>query len=304
MKVAFVSLGSWGDAINSTLMFKPIKRHFESIDGVCSIEVHTTALYESAFHNNPYVNNIVCHQYQGKPVTRKQDCFALYNTVPDLVRKIGYDKVFVPAPILLPTKRNSLLHQEFGDNLICTFMRYLEDNGIDYQWPVETILRLTNSEIEAVNSWLKKQKVSLDNHFNILMEIHGESGQTFWNHNWTLAVSRHLMRKPSVNLFISRREKTADIAQLEIETNRKIKWVGELTLRECAELHNRCNAFFSVSSGLSNAANTNHCRKDLLWFEVVNDHTVTSAPLRTDNKVFWYKNDINAFTKMLAEKGL
>lgn len=303
MKIAHIQLASWGDCINSTLMFKPIKKHFEAIHGCCTIEVHTTALYESAFHNNPYVNNIICHHYRGKPVTSKQDCFALYDIVPDHVRKMPYNEVFVPAPILLPDKRNSLKHPEFGNNLICTFMRYLEDRGIDYEWPVQTILRLTKEEIERVDNWIKDNKVIIDTNFNILMEVQGESGQTFWKPHWTLAVGRHLARKPYVNVFVSKRDKTPEIQQLERETNNKVRWAGSLSLRECAQLFNKCNAFLSVSSGLANACNTNHCRKDLIWIETVNDDTVNSAPLRTNNKTFWYKNDINAFIEMLTEKG-
>src|SRR5258708_2464390 len=120
MKIAIVSLASFGDNTNSTLMFKPITDHFDN----CELHVHTSTFYEAAYHNNPYVDKLVTYQAQSK-----QQCFNLYNTVPDIVRKLGYDKVFVPAPILLPTKRNSLLHPEFGENLITTFVRVLEDNN-------------------------------------------------------------------------------------------------------------------------------------------------------------------------------
>jgi hypothetical protein len=69
-------------------------------------------------------------------------------------------------------------------------------------------------------------------------------------------------------------------------------------------LYNRCTAFFSVSSGLSNACNTSHCRKDIKWIETVNSPSVTSAPLRTENKMFWYDNDVDRYIKMLASNGL
>jgi ADP-heptose:LPS heptosyltransferase len=309
MRIAHIQLASYGDCLNSTLMFEPIKKHFETpvllaLHRRCAIEVHTTAPYESAFYNNPYVNRIISHNYQGRPATTKEECFALYSVVPDLVRKQGYDQVFLPAPILLPTKRNSLKHPELGNNIICAFMRYLEDCNIEYDWPVKTILRLTKDEINKVNNWILTKKIMLDNHQNVLIEIHGESGQTFWNHHWTLAVVRYLARKQYTNIFISNKTKTAEVSQLEKETNYKAKWVGELTLRECAELYNRCSAFISVSSGLSNICNTDYCRKDLKWFEVVNSNTVTSAPLRIDDKIFWYKNDINAFTQILEQNGL
>lgn len=276
-------------------MLPAIKKHY----GNCSIEVHTTTLYQSAFYRNPYVNRVVAH-----PANTKQQCFNLYNTVPIHVRKQRYDKVFVPAPILHPTKRNSLKHPEFGENLICTFMRVLEDNGIEYDWPVTTTLKLTKEEIQNVDNWLKKHSVTLDNHRSIIMEIHGESGQTFWNHAWTLAAGRYLLRDPYTQLFISRKDKTHDIDQLEKEFSvgkKRVFWTGPLSIRECAELYNRCQIFFSISSGLSNACCTDHCRTDKRWVETVNSPTVTSAPLRSEGKIFWYDNNINNFIKMLKD---
>lgn len=291
MRIAFVQLGSWGDNVNSTLMLKPIKDAYKD----ATIEVHTADIYASAFRHNPYIDKIT--EY---PAVNKTVCFNLYNTIPSKVQAQQYDKVFVPAPILHPTRRNSLLHPEFGENIITTFMRVLEDNNIEYEWPVKTILQLQDNEINNVNKFLSDKQLAGKR--NILMETHGESGQTFWNNDWTLAVGRHLMKKPT-NLFISRQCRTSDILQLEREYN-SVYWVGNLTIRECAELYNRCDVFFSVSSGLSNACNTNHCATNKQWIETVNSYTVTSAPLRTNNKIFWYDQNLTKFVAMLNNIGV
>lgn len=293
MKIAFVQLGSFGDCVNSTLMLKPIKDHY----GDCKIEVHTTDLYASAFVDNQYVDYIYQHHADSKT-----KCFNLYNTVPGMVSEMRYDKVFVPAPILHPNKRNSLLHPEFGQNIITTFMRVLEDNQITYDWPVQTILNVSGSEVMNVNRWLAKNMIRWKEH-NVLMEVNGESGQTFWDHKWTNEVVKHIMRSDA-NVFISRRELTNDVKELVLRYKHKVFWVGDLTIRECTVLYNLCDVFISVSSGLSNACCTNHCAKPdgnkRKWYEVINSPTVSSSPLGTDGKVFWYDNDITGFINSLA----
>jgi hypothetical protein len=124
-----------------------------------------------------------------------------------------------------------------------------------------------------------------------IMEIHGESDQTFWDHNWTKQVVRKLCSRGEM-VFISHRVGVPELANQFPELCYN---VNILSIRECAELFNRCNKFFSVSSGLSNACNTNWCRKDIEWVEVVNDSIVTSAPIRTDGKVFWHDRDLAKF---------
>lgn len=287
MRIAFVQLGSWGDCINSTLMFAPIKRKWPN----CRLEVHTTTLYASAFHNNPYVDAL--HQ---TPAATKAQVFSLYDVVPK--RITGYDKVLTPAPILYRDQWRSAKHPELGYNLWCTFLKVMEDNGIDYELPVQGVLRLTDGErdkgaAEAAPHAGKRR---------ILMEVHGESGQTFWDDNWTLKVGRHLLRDGTA-LFISNRNKTNAIQQLQ---QLGAVFVGGLTLRECAELYNHCNAFLSVSSGLCNACNTDWCNRNTTskWFEVVNSNSCDSSVLRRDRKTFFYENNVDKYIELLKAGGL
>lgn len=294
MEIAIVQLGSWGDNINSTLMLEPIKKAHPG----CTIEVHTTSLYQSAFRNNPHIDKITAY-----PCGSKTECFDLYNTIPIQVAAMGYDRVFTPAPILC-LDRTSLRHPELGNNLICSFVRCLEEAGIEYDWPVRTVMQLEPDEVQNVDNWVSMAQIQLADHQTVLMEVQGESGQSFWNHTWTMAAVRHLMRRPRTNVIISRRDKTKEVVLLEKEFPKRVYWAGALSIRECAELYNRCDAFLSISSGLSNACNTNHCRQDLTWVETVNSPTVTSAPIRATGKVFWYENNIQAFLRTLARSGL
>jgi len=205
-----------------------------------------------------------------------------------------------------PDKWTSTKTGTLGTNLICAWVRALEDADIPYTMPLESIMQLTTAEVDKVRRYCGA--INMDRK-NVLMEVHGESGQTFWTPHWTKIVGKALVNNPNVNLFISRRHNAEDVQELAGIAPGRVHFVGGLTLRECAELFNRCHAFFSVSSGLSNACNTNWCKKDIEWIETVNGDgnggsVVHSAPIRSEGKTFWYDNNLDAFVNMLREKGL
>lgn len=289
-KIAIIQTGSWGDNINSTLMLRPIKQAYPD----CIIDVHTSTLYGSAFHNNPHITNVI--QY---PADTKDTALHLALVIPDHLVGRGYDQTFSPHPMFNHGNWNSLKHPELGDNLICAWMRALEHANIPYEWPIESILKLTQEEIAKVRDF-RSRIPNMANCRNILMEVHGESGQSFWTPEWTMRVAKHLL-DGATNLFISRKNDNYDVQELKRLAPDNVFFVGNLTLRECAELFNHCQAFFSVSSGLSNACNTNWCKKDIRWFEVTNSPAVTSAPIRATGKIFWHDDNIDAYINMLKE---
>ena len=288
-KIAIVQTGSWGDNVNSTLMLKPLKAKYPN----CRIEVHTSTFFASAFNNNPLIDKLIKH-----PSSDKQNSIHLSLIITP--RLSGYDLVFNPHPMYNGDKWTSIRHPELGTNLILAWVRALEESDIEYELPFETILQLKAKEIKTVDTFCSKVP-NFGNSRNILMEVFGESGQSFWKPNWTTTVGKHLL-DGNTNLFISRREDSHDITELRNHAPGKVFFVGGLTIRECAELYNRCQAFFSVSSGLSNACNTNWCKNDIIWIETTNSDAVTSAPVRASGKIFWHDNNLNAFISMLRSK--
>lgn len=290
-KIAIIQTGSYGDNINSTLMLKPLKQAYPD----CIIDVHTSTLFGSAFHNNPYITNVFQHH-----ADTKDSALHLTLTIPEQLVGRGYDMTFAPHPMFNHGNWNSIKHPELGDNLICAWIRALEHADIPYEWPLETVLRLTNDEIVKVTT-MRNSIPHMHSCRNILMEVQGESGQSFWTPQWTMEVAKHLLNG-STNLFISRRNDSNDVQELKRHAPDHVFFVGGLTLRECAELFNHCQAFFSVSSGLSNVCNTNWCKKDIKWFEVINSPVVTSAPIRSDGKTFWLENNLDAFINMLKSQ--
>lgn len=294
-KIAIIQTGSWGDNINSTLMLKPILEHYKH---ECSIHVHTSSTYGSAFHNNPHISKIV--EYESHD---KESALHLSITIPDNIRNDGYQKIFNPHPMFNPNCWSSSRHPELGENLIYAWVNALEKEGVECEIPPTSILKLTQEEVSSIDNYCSNIP-NMGSMRNILMECHGESGQTFWDHNWTIEVCDHLLSDHNTNLFISRKNSSSDIEQLRRAALGRVHFVGGLSIRQCAELFNRCQIFFSVSSGLSNACNTDWCRKDTRWIEVINSKTVTSAPIRRSNKIFWYSNNIQEFKKMLMDNSI
>jgi hypothetical protein len=278
-KVAIVQTGSWGDNINSTLMLAPIKAKYPD----ARIELHTSTYYASAFVNNPYIDKLL--QY---PSTDKLSSIKLCQRIAPALK--GYDIILNPHPMYNPDKWSSALHPEWGSNLIYAWVRALENQGIEYTLPLQTVLKLTPEEVRHVDEFVATVDGFADRRKN-LMEIEGESGQTFWDTGWTKYVVEKLCSRGEI-VFISHR---IGVPILAHKFPRSCFNVNILSIRECAELFNRCDKFFSVSSGLSNACNTNWCRTDVEWVEVIKHFHVASAPIRAEGKTFWYEPDLTKF---------
>lgn len=291
-KIALIQPASWGDNINSTLMFKPLKKKFP--DSI--IDVYTAQNYSSAFANNPYVHKIIEF-----PAANKEKALNLLHVIPPLVKNRGYDRVYCPHPMINGDKWTSVKHGSLGTNLINAWVRALEESDVDYELPLETVMVLTQHEVQRVDDFCNRHNSPAKRNF--LMEVEGLSGQTFWNSEWTVEVGKHLLRGDT-KLFLSRQNAGADVQALHNIAPEHVHFAGELTIRECAELFNRCDGFFSVSSGLSNACNTNWCKKDKLWIETVNSDAVSSAPIRSEGKTFWTDNHVGRFIDMLKSRGI
>ena len=279
--IAIVQTGSWGDNINSTLMFGPIRDKYPNH----ALDVYTSSYYGSAFHNNKYITELI----ELPAHTKEQALHLTLTTKPVLV---GYDLVLAPHPMFNGDKWTSMTRPELngsaGSNLICAWIRALEENNIPFG-ELQTHLSLTNKEIENVDKFCDKINM-LDHKLNI-MEIHGESGQTFFNDTWTKTIVEKLCSRNEI-VFISHRIGCLDLAA---QFPNLCYNVNHLTIRECAELFNRCDKFFSVSSGLSNACNSDWCKKDIEWVEIINSASVSSAPIRSTGKTFWYDNNLLNF---------
>lgn len=287
-KIAIIQPGSWGDNINSTLMLKPLKTKYPK----SQIDLYTTSSYYSAFDNNPYIDNYVISDATGKNA-----CLNFVHIYPDLIKNAGYDIIINASPCINPGHWSSSRYPQLGENLILSWARALDNINVEYDLPLETILYLRQEEISKVDNFILSLNIQQD--FKILMEVEGESGQSFWNPKWTCEVCKMLAANHNAYIFISKRNDDNVIQMLTNEYPNNIKFVGDLSIRECAHLYNKCQAFISISSGLSNACNTNWCNKTNKWIEVVNSPACSSYPIRSSNKTFWHQNDLELFKNNL-----
>lgn len=291
-KIAIIQPASFGDNINSTLMLSPIKNKFPN----ARIDVYTTTIFGSAFYNNHLIDNLIM-----LPALNKKQAIALLETITTVQPYTSnqYDLTINAHPMINPGNWSSLNHPELGTNIIYAWVRALELNSIDYDLPLETHLTLTAEEVAKVDRYCDGI-VGFANMPKNIMEIYGQSNQSFWNPVWTKAIVSKLCSQHEI-VFISGHRFTDHIQELLNKYPRHAFYVGDLSIRECAELFNRCQRFFSCSSGLSNACNTNWCKKDIVWIETVNSLAVSSAPIRSTGKVFWTDNNLEKFLETITK---
>lgn len=284
MKIAIVQPGCFGDNINSTLMLEPLKRHYEG----CTIDVFTSTKYASAFVNNKFIDKV--HQTEAKT---KNDALNLVHAL----KPHGYDLVINSHPMVNKTW-SSNEHPELGENLILAWVNSLEVNKVPYDLPLQTHLELTPHERNQADAFI--QRLPQERKGIILMECEGESGQSFWHPGWTHDVILTLTQLGYLVLVSCIQQKDL-VRGLQVQTMNKCVWVGPASIRVVAGMYDHCDAFISVSSGLSNACNTQQRRPVKHWFEVVNSMACSSNVVRTNEKAFWLENDQNAFCAMLRE---
>lgn len=283
---AIVQGGAWGDNINSTLMLQPIKSAFPN----SKIHVYTSDIYSSAFENNSYIDKLILYK-----CLDKNQAINLTIAIPPLISNMGYKHIFAPHPMFNPSSWSCINHPEWGENLIFSWVRALEDFGIGYD-KLQTVLQPTESEMTRASSFF--ESTPSRTRYKILMETFGESGQTFFDFRWLDKVVRLLASKNHI-VYISNKNRNNVINALEDQYPNNVVFAGNLSIRECAVLFNNCDCFISVSSGLSNACNTNCCKTNIKWIEVVNSITCSSAAIRKDDKTFWHNNDLDKFCQFL-----
>lgn len=282
-RVALISTGCFGDCINSTLCFEPIKKHY----GNCTIDVYTSTKYHTAFINNPHINKL--HQVQADT---KHDALHLN----EIIKPRDYDLVIKGHP-LFNRVWDSTQHPQLGENLILAWVSALEANNIPVELPLTTSLHLTDEELDWCNNFInrfaKNQKIAL-------MECEGESGQSPWREDWTPSAIRTLIAKGYIVLASCVAQKTI-IQNMQIQHKNKVIWVGGASIRTVSGMFDHCDLFISVSSGLSNACNVAQRRPINKWIEVVNDLTCSSNVVGCNDKVFWHRNNKDDFCDYLRD---
>lgn len=285
MKIAIVQTGCYGDNVNSTLLIKPLKNKYP--DSI--IDIYTVERYADPYKNNPNINQIFTTQ-----INEKNEALNAINTI----KTAGYDITIRNHP-LFNKNWSSHKHPELNENIILSWVNWLEANDIDYEYPIKTELHLTDQEKEEAQNFYNN--LNRNRKGVVLIEAESESRQSFWDANWTDQITKHLVNLGYIVLINSIREQNL-AKELERYNANKIKWVGDHSIRTCAGIYDHCDVFISVSSGLSNACNTNQrTHNNKKWIEVVNSLVCSSKAVGpTDHKTFWHNNNLNEFTQYLS----
>lgn len=280
--IAIIQPGSWGDNINSTMMLMPLKGAYPN----SQIDIYSTKNYQNAFYNNPIISNIIAADIDGK-----NDSLNFVHIYPDLL-KDKYQIIINASPFINPHDWSSGLYPELGENLMLSWCKALEKINVHYTLPLTTLLYPTEQEKKNVQDWMQKNIKTQER--KALLEVEGESGQSFWNPEWTNQTVQ-LLASIGITSIISKKYLTGEVQDLMRRYPDKVLFCGDLSIRECSILYNHCDIFFSISSGLSNACNTQLCTRHQIWIETVNSEVPSSMPLRKFGKKFWLKNDLKEF---------
>lgn len=289
VNIAIIQPGSWGDNINSTMMLMPLKGKYPN----SQIDIYSTKNYQNAFYNNPLISNIIAADIDGK-----NDSLNFVHIYPDLL-KDKYQIVINASPFINPNDWSSGLYPHLGENLMLSWCKALEKINVHYSLPLTTLLFPTEQERDKVLSWIQNN-IRDKNKRKALLEVEGESGQSFWNPDWTKETVKTLANLDIISI-ISKKHLTSEIQELIKLYPNKVLFCGDLTIRECSILYNNCDIFFSISSGLSNACNTQFCTRHQIWIETVNSEVPSSKPLRDFGKKFWHKNNLKEFINYLIQ---
>jgi ADP-heptose:LPS heptosyltransferase len=292
-------MASWGDVVISSCIAKAIKEQKPD----WKVTYYTSTTYGNALHNNPDIDELIEKKTQGK-----DDAFAQWGHVrTDVEKDNKFDKVIIPWAGVLPRGDWKLKEDHKGpNNFMWSCPRAIQELGLTFKGSIQTYLYQTKEEVDKAREFVTK--LNKDSHKLIMMETAGFSCQTHWKPNWTRkAVELLIKRYGRLHLFISGGgEVPDDIKNLQKKHNSdavKIHYMSNFTLREMSALFNHCDIMFSVSSGTANACMTHMCRKNIKWFELVNDSCWDSVPMgNIKNKLIYRKNNMDEYFRLVNSR--
>ena len=160
---------------------------------------------------------------------------SLYEITSDLDE--GY---FVMAYLLLTNRPKNLELNHLSE---CT--RYLFGLDNSYQW--RPVITFSSDDEKKINEFTSKIQMQRK---NIMLETHHKSDQSKWNVDMTMKTLKICRKKfVNCNFFFASDVQSAILGD-------DIYFCEDLTLREISLLHDRCDLFIGVSSGISVAVST------------------------------------------------
>lgn len=283
--VAIVTMASWGDVVISTLIVNALKTQKPD----CRITYYTSSACAGAIKNNPHIDEQVIIQ------ATKGQAWAVQDKIISDARNKHQVVVAAWAGYTPRYNWKPLDNNETSENFMWSYVRTAQSLGLNVPNPPLLYLYPTDDEKNRIAGYMQNVKSGT----NILMEVKGESSQTYWNNDWTVkAIDKlhQIYNKP--NVFISCGDKPDDFI-FDLIDKYGIHYMNDYSLREMSVLFNYCDVFLGVSSGTSNACHGHLCKRNIKWIEAINDGVWDSKPLGYHNKVFFYGGDVKAYCNLL-----
>jgi ADP-heptose:LPS heptosyltransferase len=293
MNIAIVQMASFGDVVLTTCILRAIREHRPK----WKIHFYTSSFCAGAVENNPDIDELHI-----KDMSRAE-AFNNWGYVTEEAKK-KHNRVLVPWPGILHQREWRLMKGHLGNNnFMWAYPRCIQYLNLPFTGKIKTYLYPTDEEKQKVSDFV----ASLDPRRMLMMEVSGKSGQTWWNHSWTQRAVETIAKKlPEFHLFIScGGEEPADLQALRNKYKGKqtIHYMNDFSIREMSVLFNSCDTMFSVSSGTANACMTHECKRDVKWFELVNNTCWDSSPMgNMKRKFICHKNDQVGYFAYIAKQ--
>lgn len=227
LRILLVQLGANGDCILVTTIAKQIKE-YDYINSHLTWMVATP--YKSTLLNNPHIDEII-------EVPIVSDLTITRNNIPSFVKEYSdqkFDKIFI-TDYTTDTYKNW-----YGTTRSSLFRSYPHPLKIK----PEPIVVLTNSEIEHVTEFVKKNCIN-NATYNILFECSPNSGQSLINFESAFIIAQTVVsQNKKIKIILSSPYKFNSISSNILDAS-------SLTFRENAELINYCDLLVGCSSGIS-----------------------------------------------------
>lgn len=262
-RILLGQLGANGDCLYATILARQLRADHPDAHIVWAISSQCAPLLV----NNPHIDEIweipICDWDQHETMWRIFEREALCRYV-----RHEFDRVLLSQ--IWPNN-----FQNFDGTVRPSILR---SYGRPITVPIETVIDLTPSEIENVETFVAKRRLHEFEH-RVLFECSSKSGQSFVTPDLAQEVARRLYRLvPTASVVFS----THQSMQLDDERSH---FAGSLSLREIARLTHHCTLFVGSGSGCSVVA-CSTAAKPLPMIQLLSGSTSVFASFAHDMEYF------------------
>jgi len=242
---------------------------------------YISSYYKSALYNNPDVDKIFIIPTKTKPES----------TLPATHRaiKLAKSKGLYKKNIIIPAPYFGKYWNTQKHKIVDCIRRSAEDIiGSNWVVPWVPIIKLTQTEIQKTQKWVKK----LPNTPKVLFEWDAQSGQSFLTTSWINPICKLF---PGWTVILSGRKPNFTLPSNAVDGS-------VLSIRESMELFNHVNFMIGVSSGLSCICGSNWTvNKNIPWIESCNNRLWSGENYPRKNKKICYSNKLSDFLNLLKK---